>query len=67
MRAIWGSAAGDLWAVGNDEFQYWDRTEWRPVTLSIPVHTIEAVWGDGNGRVWAIVGGLALYKLDGLF
>ena len=67
IESLWGSAGGELWVLGDTEFQYWDRTAWRPVTLPVPNHTIDAVWGDGKGRVWAIGESLALYKLDGLF
>ncbi len=62
FHGIWGSAAGDVWVVGEG-----GKTRWSPgwrdgaaqwtVVDSLTSFPLYAVWGSGSGQVWAVGGG----------
>lgn len=55
LRALWGSSARDVWAVGDDASAafHWDGSRWSAVpTGADPAVGLGAVWGAGPGEVW---------------
>jgi hypothetical protein len=61
LRAVWGSASNDVWAVGtNGMIVHWDGTQW----VTIPSGTSEnlfAVAGTAPDDVWAASGAVMLH------
>lgn len=54
LAGIWGSGAGDVWAVGAaGAIQHWDGRAWAP-TPSPTEADLKAVWGSGPRDVWAV-------------
>ncbi len=52
LRAVWGSGAGDVWAVGSGgTILRYDGTSWKPVP-SGTTDTLLAVWGSGSNDIW---------------
>lgn len=52
LRAVWGSDATHVWAVGDEGIiVFWDGARWTPV-LSDTADDLTAVWGSGPGDVW---------------
>jgi hypothetical protein len=74
LRAVWGSDATHVWAVGDQGIiVFWDGALWTPA-LSNTTDDLTAVWGSGprdvwvagsggvrhfNGSSWALVGTLS--------
>ncbi len=64
IASIWGSAAGDLWAVGKSTAVYKARAYFRgaadttwtadPLSGRTDVADLTNVWGTNDGEVWAI-------------
>ena len=52
LRALWGGAPDDVWAVG-DEFVHWDGRLWRNVP-DPGESEILAIWGTSVSDVWAV-------------
>ncbi|NVB77912.1 MAG: hypothetical protein HOV81_05905 [Kofleriaceae bacterium] len=51
-RSIWGSAANDVWVgAANGSVYHWDGATWTGEVAATT--SIEKIWGDGNGNVWA--------------
>jgi len=51
---VWGSAANDVWAVGNaGTVLHWDGTVWAPVTVST-TKDLHGIWGSGPNDIWAV-------------
>src|SRR5688572_6751734 len=63
VRAIWGAAADDIWAAG-EELIHWDGESWREVA-SPSVAEILAMSGTGVGDVWAVGRQRAVLHWDG--
>jgi hypothetical protein len=54
MRAVWGSASDDIWAVGEaGAMLHWDGLVWASVN-SNTVANLNDVWGTGPDDVWAV-------------
>ncbi len=62
LRALWGSSANDVWAVGNDSATlHWDGTAWRRIGNPGTSDMLQAVWGTASNNVYAVGdNGLAL-------
>ena len=51
---VWGSGAGDVYAVGDGgDVQHWDGAAWGPMD-SGTTETLTSVWGSGPGDVYAV-------------
>lgn len=68
---VWGSAPGDVWAVGfNGTILHYDGTRWQRALEGVS-HLFRGVWGSGRTNVWAVgIRGLGdprpvLYHYDG--
>jgi hypothetical protein len=65
LLGVWGSAANDVWVVGNPGANLrWNGETW----LAVPSGTTEslrAVWGSGTSDVWAVGGAGAIVHWDG--
>ncbi len=65
LRAIWGSAASDVWAVGAaGSAIHWDGVSWNPVTVTASDNTLTSIWGSSSHDVW-IGGAGELVHYDG--
>jgi hypothetical protein len=53
LRAVWGAAADDVWAVGASGVAvHWDGRAWTSVSTGID-GTLRALWGSGASDLWA--------------
>ena len=54
-RGIWGSAANDIWAVGNSaEIIHYDGSTWSSAATLITGAVLGHVWGAAADSVWAV-------------
>lgn len=64
LTAVWGSAANDVWAVGEaGVIVHWDGSRWTLVP-SGATNSLHGVWGSAADDVWA-VGEAGLLHWDG--
>jgi photosystem II stability/assembly factor-like uncharacterized protein len=65
IRAVWGSAASDVWIVGTAGaiFRY-DGTEWTPVP-SGTTEELLAISGSAADDVWIVGAGGTILRYDG--
>jgi len=53
LRQIWGLAADDIYAAGDDGLLlHYDGVSWSPM-VSPTNATLRALWGDSSSSVWA--------------
>ncbi len=65
VRAIWGFASDDVYAISGDEILYFDGDEWQSVYQASNI--LLDIWGSGPDGIHAVgVSGLAVY-FDGAF
>lgn len=67
LRAIWGSSAGDVWAVGDKgTIRHWvaNAIEWE-IVPSPTTESLHAVFGFGPNDVWAVGESGAILHYDG--
>lgn len=68
LRAVWGSATNDVWAVGDKgTIIHWNGDGWKKVDARITTR-INAVWGTSQSDIYIVaVSGVnsALYKYNG--
>ena len=65
VRAIWGSEADDVWAVGDGgTILHWDGSAWMRVSSGTTIG-LSGVWGSGANDVWALGGGGTILNWDG--
>jgi photosystem II stability/assembly factor-like uncharacterized protein len=67
--SIWGSGAGDVYAVG-DGTQHWDGTTWSTLVLPGSHGVANAVWGSSKNDVFIVAndtttGGIVYHSTDG--
>lgn len=67
IRSVFGSAANDVWAVGdNGEVYRHDGAFWGPVTTGLSAAPLLGVWrGSPTSPVWVVGGAGTLWKFDG--
>lgn len=54
LRALWGTAANDAWAVGDAGVILRLRDEgWRPIAMTV-ASDLKALWGSRSQDVWAV-------------
>lgn len=61
---IWGSAANDIWVVGNSAAQHWNGTTWSRAFVAAN-EIIRGVWGSGANDVWAVGDGGRIVHWNG--
>lgn len=73
LRALWGSSARDVWAVGSDgavvhfDGRAWKIVEGVPMGDSVRLEgSFNAVWGSGPSDIWAVGAKGALARGSGL-
>ncbi|HVD61074.1 MAG TPA: hypothetical protein VNC11_09415 [Gemmatimonadaceae bacterium] len=57
IRAVWGSSAANVWAVGIDfggAVQHYDGSTWSKVQTNKNTVLLKAVWGSSASDVWAV-------------
>jgi hypothetical protein len=65
LLAVWGSSAGNVWAVGQYNFAHNTGSGW--VTESAPgPGGFTALWGSGASDIWAVAEGGAIAHYDGV-
>jgi hypothetical protein len=65
LRAVWGSGANDVWAVGDSgAVLHGDGTAWAPVPSGTD-RDLRGVWGSGASDVWAVGEGEVILHWDG--
>lgn len=69
LRALWGSSASDVWAVGDAGTAiHWDGASWRAVTSGTGAN-LTSVWASNPGDAWVVGanadGTSALLRWDG--
>lgn len=65
LRAVWGTAANLMWAVGDDgTILKWNGTAWTAQTSGTTSH-LRAVWGNSATSLWAVGDGGTILKSDG--
>jgi hypothetical protein len=54
LEGIWGSSAGDIWAVGDfwTDVLHWDGDDWSLVNHTASSRDMNAVWGSGGSDVY---------------
>lgn len=67
LHALWGSSAGDVWAVGDlGSTLHYDGVSWTP-SLNPTNRSLRAVWGSGSTDVWAVGDGGTISHFNGAF
>ena len=67
IRALWGAADDDVWAVGDaGAIVHWDGTSWTiveaPAIPGLADHALVAVWGWQKDELWIAGEGLLAHK-----
>lgn len=66
LRALWGSGASDIWAVGEaGAIVHYDGTAWSQVTNSPTTLDLRGVWGTAANDVWAVGDSGVMLHFDG--
>jgi hypothetical protein len=67
FRAVWGSAAGDVWAVGDGgAISRWDGTAWTLIPpAGLPTSTLRGIWGSSASNIYAVGDTGTLLHYDG--
>jgi cysteine-rich repeat protein len=68
VRALWGVAPDDLWAVGGSIAAHWDGTSWT-TSLTLASEHFASIGGSAGDDVWALVGtwgGARIVRWDGV-
>jgi hypothetical protein len=61
LNAVWGAAAGDVWAVGSGgDILHFDGASWTTVESGTTA-PLAGLWGTGPSDVWAAGGGIMHY------
>lgn len=64
-RAVWGSSASDVWAVGdNGLVSHWNGLRWSHPP-SPTRENLLSIWGSGPGNIWAVGTNGAIIHGDG--
>jgi hypothetical protein len=64
LHGVWGSAANDVWAVGDDTILHWNGQAWSRVPMNV-ASRFGAVWGSGPRDVWIVGDGGTILHWDG--
>lgn len=66
LWSIWGSAASDVWTVGdNGLIAHWDGMVWRMVAVDTDRH-LRALWGSSASDIWAVGDGGTIIHWNGI-
>lgn len=65
VEGIWGSSAGDVWAVGNSFFSHGDGAGNWTTDVTPDGVGVHGVWGTGAGDVWAAGDMGSVFHYDG--
>src|SRR5206468_808968 len=63
IRAIWGAAANDVWAMGDSTAFHWNGSSW---TSQIGLGgAFQGAWGTDASHIWAVTDQGQVYKWNG--
>jgi hypothetical protein len=66
LRGLWGSAADDVWTVGDGgTILHWDGKAWSSRLKSGTSNTLFAVWGSSRNNVWSVGAGGTIIHWNG--
>lgn len=66
LRGVWGSAANDVWAVGDGGTVIrWNGTSWATVVVTGVTENLQAIHGAAAGSIWAVGLNATIIRWDG--
>lgn len=66
LRAVWGTSADHLWAVGDQGTAWlWDGRAWTPQDVNGTKQDLYGVWGTSPSDIWTVGLGGVIFHYDG--